>query len=468
MPCCLCCCVRVADAAAVVYRREDWEVAERRRRAACWQESDMVAAVSNVEMGPVEFSIRLVRVRTAGKLSQEFGLLRYNLFSAIDVEKGLLGSLDGGKLPAELRQIIVQEANAPQYLEIITRVAQDARYTDLLFANCERIFAHVCASSDLPLLGRVVPFAHYLEPYVLHRLQTGLSQPPDDHDDLIQHLLAISRLLKCNVQIFKPHINLEEVQSLLRHPSKPVVYLAIRILQVLLDGADYWFEQMTREYLGEDDAESGIDGPWDAKVIDYRFLSLWEDRRLDEVSELLQGAEACQTRRVLPSDAFHPSTTLVGGFLFPVNFTNELQRSSSEDLVVTSTIDANVRAITSALRRPDPLLLSGLAGSGKSLLARHVARKLGKLDKMVTLHLNEQSDAKLLIGIYTTGDQPGTFVWKPGVLTTAVQEGRWILIEDLDRAPNEIIGTLLPDKATLAYAGYASLAARQHRCTSRQ
>ena len=64
---------------------------------------------SNVEMGPVEFSIRLVRVRAAGKLSQEFGLLRYNLFSAIDVEKGLLGSrapklfhygvLLGGKRP---------------------------------------------------------------------------------------------------------------------------------------------------------------------------------------------------------------------------------------------------------------------------------------------------------------------------------------------------------------------------------
>ena len=40
---------------------------------------------SNVEMGPVEFSIRLVRVRTAGKLSQEFRLLRFNLFSAIDI-----------------------------------------------------------------------------------------------------------------------------------------------------------------------------------------------------------------------------------------------------------------------------------------------------------------------------------------------------------------------------------------------
>ncbi|RMZ31983.1 hypothetical protein D0859_03901 [Hortaea werneckii] len=359
-------------------------------------------------------------------------------------EAEVLSLVDGGKLPAELRQIIVQEANAPQYLETITRVAQDARYTDLLFANCERIFAHVCASSDLPFLGRVVPFAHYLEPYALHRLQTRLPQAPDDHDDLVQHLLAIFRLLKCNFRIFKPHVNLAEVQSLLRHPGKPVVYLAIRILQVLLDGADYWFEQMIREYLGEDHAESGIDGPWDTKVIDYRFLSLWEDQRSDEVSGLLQSAKVCETRRVLPCDAFHPSTTLVGGFLFPINFTNDLQHSSPEDLVVTSTIDANVRAITSALRRPDPLLLSGLAGSGKSLLARHVAGKLRKLDKMVTLHLNEQSDAKLLIGIYTTGDQPGTFVWKPGVLTTAVQEGRWILIEDLDRAPNDIIGTLLP------------------------
>jgi midasin len=63
---------------------------------------------------------------------------------------------------------------------------------------------------------------------------------------------------------------------------------------------------------------------------------------------------------------------------------------------------------------------------------------------MVTLHLNEQSDAKLLVGMYATGANPGTFTWRPGVLTTAVKEGRWIFIEDLDRAPNDVISTLLP------------------------
>ncbi len=73
-----------------------------------------------------------------------------------------------------------------------------------------------------------------------------------------------------------------------------------------------------------------------------------------------------------------------------------------------------------------------------------MAWQLNKLDKMVTLHLNEQSDAKLLIGMYATGAKPGTFSWRPGVLTTAVREGRWIFVEDLDRAPNEVISILLP------------------------
>ncbi|KAF4587825.1 Midasin [Ophiocordyceps camponoti-floridani] len=63
---------------------------------------------------------------------------------------------------------------------------------------------------------------------------------------------------------------------------------------------------------------------------------------------------------------------------------------------------------------------------------------------MVTLHLNEQTDAKTLIGLYSTNSRPGNFEWRPGVLTTAVREGRWVLIEDLDRAPIEVMSLLLP------------------------
>ena len=46
--------------------------------------------------------------------------------------------------------------------------------------------------------------------------------------------------------------------------------------------------------------------------------------------------------------------------------------------------------------------------------------------------------------MYTTDNSPGSFTWRPGVLTRAVIEGRWVIIEDLDRAPIEILSTILP------------------------
>lgn len=64
-------------------------------------------------------------------------------------------------------------------------------------------------------------------------------------------------------------------------------------------------------------------------------------------------------------------------------------------------------------------------------------------DSIVKIHLGEQTDAKLLLGTYTSGDKPGTFQWNTGVLTSAVQEGKWVLVEDIDKAPTEILSILL-------------------------
>ncbi|KAF2228131.1 hypothetical protein BDZ85DRAFT_301078 [Elsinoe ampelina] len=128
---------------------------------------------------------------------------------------------------------------------------------------------------------------------------------------------------------------------------------------------------------------------------------------------------------------------------------------ASSGPVLTSSTVSSLQGLGTALKSRNPILVSGQAGSGKSTLIRYAATVLGKLDSMITLHLNEQSDAKTLIGIYTTGSTPGSFVWQPGVLTKAVMEGRWILIEDLERAPNEILSVLLPliERRELALPG---------------
>ena len=62
---------------------------------------------------------------------------------------------------------------------------------------------------------------------------------------------------------------------------------------------------------------------------------------------------------------------------------------------------------------------------------------------IVRITLTDQTDAKTLLGTYVTST-PGSFTWRAGILTTAVKEGKWIVIEDIERAGNDILSVLLP------------------------
>jgi midasin len=63
---------------------------------------------------------------------------------------------------------------------------------------------------------------------------------------------------------------------------------------------------------------------------------------------------------------------------------------------------------------------------------------------MVTLHLDHATDSKSLLGAYVCGDVPGEFRWQPGALAQAVSQGRWVLLEDVDAAPSEVMSALAP------------------------
>src|SRR5271170_8380879 len=62
---------------------------------------------------------------------------------------------------------------------------------------------------------------------------------------------------------------------------------------------------------------------------------------------------------------------------------------------------------------------------------------------IVRITLTDQTDAKILLGTYVTST-PGSFTWRAGILTTAVKEGKWIVIEDIERAGNDVLSVLLP------------------------
>lgn len=59
----------------------------------------------------------------------------------------------------------------------------------------------------------------------------------------------------------------------------------------------------------------------------------------------------------------------------------------------------------------------------------------------------------------TCTEVPGEFVWKPGVLVEAMIRGDWIILEDIDCAPMDVISLLIPvvQSKTITLPGHTDI-----------
>ncbi|KAL2155988.1 hypothetical protein VTH82DRAFT_732 [Thermothelomyces myriococcoides] len=373
-------------------------------------------------------------------------------------------------LPRELL-LIIQDHNSTQLLEAVANAALAApAAADRIFTHFESVFADICARwilsrprldvSVLASFARILPFSPSLSVFLISHLQGGVRGKAEGGSnvrvlealnlvsfqdaDLPVVLLSLWRLNNFDKRTFSPLSIPSQLQSLFAHQDPTVRYLAIRVFSQLHDASDQKVEAMLAQHLPK-----GISlvADLDGRRADYTFLSLYEDARNQEIRRLRNSLqadwsptlEAAQPR--IPPQNLTPlvvkyGKTILPRPLGPVN--------TPSTLALTPTTVENLESLSALLQRPGPILLHGLSGAGKTSLVHEVARELGKQREMVTLHLNEQTDAKMLLGLYTTDSKPGSFQWRPGVLTTAVKEGRWVLVEDLDRAPTEVMSTLLP------------------------
>jgi len=130
--------------------------------------------------------------------------------------------------------------------------------------------------------------------------------------------------------------------------------------------------------------------------------------------------------------------------------------SSSKCFIPTKTTISNMSTLGIAMSsdpHPPPILVCGPSGSGKSSIVREMARQCSSFtlnntnsnpeNELLELHIDEETDSKTLLGSYVATDIPGEFVWMAGPLTLAARQGRWVLIEDVDRCPEEIQAALI-------------------------
>ncbi|PNX76575.1 midasin, partial [Trifolium pratense] len=169
---------------------------------------------------------------------------------------------------------------------------------------------------------------------------------------------------------------------------------------------------------------------------------------------------------------YHPVGSPKGNGLQPPFGTTRLATrddiSASYTFTLTSAVKKSYERVLLAASQKWPVLLCGPSGSGKSTLIAKLAEdsgNQGKCEKLtvflfgvsamdmlrgwqaftvISIQMDDQIDGRTLEGGYVCTDRSGEFRWQPGSLTQAVQNGFWIVFEDLNKAPSDVHSILLP------------------------
>ncbi|XP_076823935.1 midasin-like isoform X3 [Clavelina lepadiformis] len=120
--------------------------------------------------------------------------------------------------------------------------------------------------------------------------------------------------------------------------------------------------------------------------------------------------------------------------------------NESNTLVITKTLQPHLQSLAMAIAERKAVVLQGPVGCGKTALVEYIAQVTGHNSPphLTKVQLSDETDSKTLTGAYVSTPVPGKFVWQPGILVQACVKGHWLLLEDIDRAPSDVISLLLP------------------------
>ncbi|XP_010261987.1 PREDICTED: midasin isoform X2 [Nelumbo nucifera] len=99
----------------------------------------------------------------------------------------------------------------------------------------------------------------------------------------------------------------------------------------------------------------------------------------------------------------------------------------------------NAMRVLRAMQLPKPVLLEGSPGVGKTSLVVALGKFSGH--KVVRINLSEQTDMMDLLGsdLPTESEEGIKFAWSDGILLQALKDGSWVLLDELNLAPQSVL-----------------------------
>lgn len=343
---------------------------------------------------------------------------------------------------------LVQSTYRPLFIDIAARWVGDLSVETTYYTSNHLSKPPVQGFYTLIALGRAISTTPEIAPLV-HKaisstkiLENFLSKPEKFNDEQIQEiLLVILRLNNYNIDEFISLIPAHQCEDFLHHQWDSIKYLSIQLLTLFLGASDKTKSDMITTNIGK---SIPILGPYENYTeIDYFFLPSIEAKRISFEKNIISENTSLHSDSEfdIPQRHFSSLVSNLSGVLVAQSSS---QLYDDSKFVPTLGAVSSIRKIATAIHSSMPVLLTGEGGSGKTFYLEEVAKHFSHDEDIVRIHLGDQSDVKILVGTYSVGDKPGSFEWRPGVLTIAVKEGRWVLVEDIDKAPTDVLSVLLP------------------------
>jgi hypothetical protein len=113
-------------------------------------------------------------------------------------------------------------------------------------------------------------------------------------------------------------------------------------------------------------------------------------------------------------------------------------------LSCTPSVINNMARIFAATTVQGPLLLEGPPGIGKTAVVQQVAALLGYSCERINFSAN--TTLEQLLGSYIPKVVAGqrVFAWQDGSLARAARQGRWLLLDEINLAPPEVLAAIAP------------------------
>lgn len=86
-----------------------------------------------------------------------------------------------------------------------------------------------------------------------------------------------------------------------------------------------------------------------------------------------------------------------------------------------------------------PILLEGETSAGKTAIVTYLGKITG--NEVIRINNHEHTDIQEYMGSYVAGEE-GRLVFAEGPLVKAVRNGTWVILDELNLAPTDVIESL--------------------------